>query len=217
MGVRSTGSHPTTTKADGHLLEYFRQNFLQGGGGTEAPPPAPLQATGGVVSDYPDGGSNIYRAHVFTSSSTFNVTSLSTGPQPNAIEYLVVAGGGGTGGRGNRLRTDDGYIDYNAIYAYNNSTSGAGGNFAAEGGYITRASANYHNWFGLVSNYETQLSDNLSFNVGLDVRTYQGEHYRHVVNFHGLTSWQENIRLKDHTNNHQNLGTYGTYKFAFYR
>ena len=34
MGVRSTGSHPTTTKADGHLLEYFRQNFGAGGGGT---------------------------------------------------------------------------------------------------------------------------------------------------------------------------------------
>ena len=34
MGVRSTGSHPTTTKADGHLLEYFRQNFGTGGGGT---------------------------------------------------------------------------------------------------------------------------------------------------------------------------------------
>ena len=63
----------------------------------------------------------------------------------------------GTGGRGNRIRTDEGYIDYNAIYAYNNSTSGAGGNYAAEGGYITRASMNMHNWFGLVSNYETEL------------------------------------------------------------
>ena len=44
MGVRSTGSqHPTTTQADGHLLEYFRQNFSAGGGGTNyvAPPPAP--------------------------------------------------------------------------------------------------------------------------------------------------------------------------------
>ena len=39
MGVRSTGSqHPTTTEADGHLLEYFRQNFGGGGGGTNAPP-----------------------------------------------------------------------------------------------------------------------------------------------------------------------------------
>ena len=34
MGAKSTGSHPTTTKADGHLLEYFRQNFGAGGGAT---------------------------------------------------------------------------------------------------------------------------------------------------------------------------------------
>ena len=37
MGVKSTGSHPTTTQADGHLLEYFRQTFGAGGGGTNAP------------------------------------------------------------------------------------------------------------------------------------------------------------------------------------
>ena len=34
MGVRSTGSHPNTTKADGHLLEYFRNTFVEGGGST---------------------------------------------------------------------------------------------------------------------------------------------------------------------------------------
>ena len=38
MGVRSTGSqHSTTTKADGHLLEYFRQNFGAGGGANNGP------------------------------------------------------------------------------------------------------------------------------------------------------------------------------------
>ena len=43
MGVRSTGSqHPTTTEADGHLLEYFRQNFGGGGGGSIPAPSAPL-------------------------------------------------------------------------------------------------------------------------------------------------------------------------------
>ena len=56
MGVRSTGSHPTTTKADGHLLEYFRQNFGAGGGGTNGPSPLVDTATGGVISDYTDLG-----------------------------------------------------------------------------------------------------------------------------------------------------------------
>jgi hypothetical protein len=154
---------------------------------------------------------NFYHKPVFNLNWDYTIdekSSLST------VLYASTGNGGGTGGRGNRIRTDEGYIDYDAIYAYNNSTSGAGGNYAAEGGYITRASMNMHNWFGLVSNYETELSDNLSFNVGADLRTYYGEHFRIVENFHGLTSWQENIRLRDPNNNHDTYGTYGTYKYV---
>ena len=154
---------------------------------------------------------NFYHKPVFNLNWDYTIddkSSLST------VLYASTGNGGGTGGRGQRIRNDEGYIDYDAIYAYNNSTSGAGGNYAAEGGYITRASMNMHNWFGLVSNYETQLSDNLTFNVGADLRTYYGEHFRIVENFHGLTSWQENIRLRDQNNNHDTYGTYGTYKYV---
>ena len=154
---------------------------------------------------------NFYHKPVFNLNWDYTIdddSSLST------VLYASTGNGGGTGGRGQRIRTDEGYIDYNAIYAYNNSTSGAGGNYAAEGGYITRASMNMHNWFGLVSNYETKISDNLTFNIGADLRTYYGEHFRIVENFHGLTSWQENIRLRDQNNNHDTYGTYGTYKYV---
>ena len=55
-----------------------------------------LTATGGVISDYTDPGSgDVYRAHVFTSSGTFDVTAV--GSLPTAVDYLVVAGGGGGG------------------------------------------------------------------------------------------------------------------------
>ena len=55
------------------------------------------EASGGVISDYTDPGSgNIYRAHIFTSSGTFSVTSV--GSVSDQAEYLVVAGGGGGGG-----------------------------------------------------------------------------------------------------------------------
>ena len=154
---------------------------------------------------------NFYHKPVFNLNWDYTIddkSSLST------VLYASTGNGGGTGGRGQRIRTDEGYIDYDAIYAYNLSTSGAGGNYAAEGGYVTRASMNMHNWLGAVSNYETQLSDNLTFNVGVDLRTYYGEHFRIVENFHGLTSWQENIRLRDQNNNHQTYGTYGTYKYV---
>ena len=152
---------------------------------------------------------NFYHKPVMNLNWDYKISddsSLST------VFYVSTGNGGGTGGRGSRPRTEDGYVDYDAIYAYNLGTSGAGGNFAAEGGYITRASMNMHNWVGLVSNYEKQLSDNLSLNVGVDFRTYYGEHFRIVENFHGLTSWQENIRLRDQNNLHQIYGSYGTYK-----
>ena len=53
-----------------------------------------LTATGGQISDYLDG-TDIYRAHVFTSSGTFVVSD--TGNLGAALEYCVVGGGGGGG------------------------------------------------------------------------------------------------------------------------
>ena len=50
-----------------------------------------LTATGGVISDYTEG-SKVYRAHVFTSTGSFNVTEL--GSFGCTIYYLVVGGGG---------------------------------------------------------------------------------------------------------------------------
>ncbi len=133
----------------------------------------------------------------------------------STVLYASWGRGGGTGGRGNRIRTADGYIDYDAIYAQNAQvTDGAAVYFGSEPAYITRASMNLHSWYGLVSNFETQLNENLNFNIGLDLRTYYGEHFRVVENFHGLTSWRENIRLRDQNNNHETFGSFGTYKFV---
>ena len=92
MGAKSTGSHPTTTKADGHLLEYFRQNFGVGGGAALPTPPVGMVASGGIISDYTSGPA-IYRAHIFTSSGTFDVTAL--GDFGDTVDALLVGGGGG--------------------------------------------------------------------------------------------------------------------------
>ena len=67
------------------------------GAGYVAPIPEGFTATGGVISDYTEGN-KVYRAHIFTSSGTFNITA--GGEYDSAgIEYLVV-GGGGAGGDG---------------------------------------------------------------------------------------------------------------------
>ena len=66
MGVRSTGSHPTTTKADGHLLEYFRQNFGAGGGANKFHfHHKDYTASGGVISDYTDPDGTMFTEHTF--------------------------------------------------------------------------------------------------------------------------------------------------------
>ena len=51
-------------------------------------------ATGGVISDYNTPTGDIYRAHIFTATGTFDVSALSTSYAAN-VEYVVVAGGGG--------------------------------------------------------------------------------------------------------------------------
>ena len=57
-----------------------------------------LKATGGIISDYGTAPGDVYRAHVFTSTGSFDVTATSVNPTlPDSVEYLVVAGGGGGG------------------------------------------------------------------------------------------------------------------------
>ena len=83
----------------GGILDLFAHGYFERQGDIYNNPgsnPSGMTATGGIVSDYPDGGSNIYRAHIFTSSGTFDITAL--GDLGSTIEYLVVAGGGGGAG-----------------------------------------------------------------------------------------------------------------------
>ena len=153
---------------------------------------------------------NFYHKPVMNLNWDFAINETSN---LSTVLYASWGRGGGTGNRGNRIRTTDGYIDYDAIYAFNESVpNGEGGYFAAGGGYVTRSSVNSHSWYGIVSNYEKKFSDNLTFNAGIDYRYYYGFHHRVVENFHGLNSWQENIRLRDQNNNHDTYGSFGTYK-----
>ncbi len=69
------------------------------------------------------------------------------------------------------------------------------GAFASErisnGVGFVRGSFNNHNWFGLVTNYNNELSETLNLNVGADIRTYNGIHFRGVNEFIGISSVDE--------------------------
>ena len=99
MGARSSQNRgPGLNKTDGHLLEYFRNTFGAGGGGTNAPPGivSGIEASGGIVGDWTEPGpGNVYRTHIFTASGAFNVTSLGESSFNDAIDYVIVGGGGG--------------------------------------------------------------------------------------------------------------------------
>ncbi|WP_027065768.1 MULTISPECIES: TonB-dependent receptor [Maribacter] len=153
---------------------------------------------------------NFYHKPVANLNWDFTISDKSN---LSTVLYASWGNGGGTGDRGNRIRTAEGRIDYDAIYAANGEIeNGAGGYFTAGGGYVTRSSMNLHSWYGLISNFETKITDELSWNVGFDLRTYYGKHFRVVSDFHGLDSWAETIRLRDQNNNHERYGTFGTYK-----
>ncbi len=82
-------------------------------------------------------------------------------------------GSGGIGSWGNYATTSDGYVDFDQILK---------NNFDADGSseWVLRNSVNNHAWYGLVTNYNTKITDEVSFNIGGDLRTYHGSHFREV-------------------------------------
>jgi len=95
--------------------------------------PAPLQVTGGVVSEYADSNGVRWTAFTFTNNGAFTVAG---GP----VEYLIVAGGGGgsihnegggAGGAGGLLRGS--LMLARGTYAVQVGAGGAGSTVAGEG------------------------------------------------------------------------------------
>ncbi|MUP45251.1 TonB-dependent receptor [Gramella sp. BOM4] len=140
---------------------------------------------------------NFYHKPVMNLNWDWNMSDASN---LSTVVYASWGRGGGTGPRGGRPIREpdyniegveiDGQIDYDAIRA-DNAQIGVGGDFdnPLGAGYIRRASMNNHQWYGLVSNFQTQFSESLSFNVGADFRFYTGDHFRQVIDFYDLTGW----------------------------
>ena len=64
-------------------------------------------------------------------------------------------------------------------------------------GLIKRASMNEHQWYGLLSKVNTELSSNLNLQAGLDLRWYTGSHYRKTIDLFGADYWFD----RDNINN----------------
>jgi len=162
MGARSSKNTAQNNRSDGHLLEYLRDTFVQGGGansGPTVPPPVNIEATGGTISEYTDGPA-YYRAHTFTASSdNFTVQSNSlTTPFADTVDILLIGGGGG-GGYGGGGGGAGGYVQLTGmplgaipgpnVYAVAIGAGGAGGTstvVSSQGGNATISNPLNPNW-----------------------------------------------------------------------
>ena len=95
-------------------------------------------------------------------------------------------GGGGTAGEEQSKFTDNNYkignfgpVDLDRIVD-ENIARGTSGSSA-----ILRASRNDHVWVGGLSIFNTELSESIDLNVGLDYRYYVGEHFQEVTDLLG--------------------------------
>lgn len=74
-------------------------------------------------------------------------------------------------------------------YQFADGQSGTGQIISQNAGIIKRASMNEHQWYGVLSTYNNQLTSNLNFNAGLDLRWYTGSHYRKTIDLLGGDYW----------------------------
>lgn len=135
---------------------------------------------------------NYYHKPVANLNWDFNIKE---GLELSTVLYASWGRGGGTGGlgRGRVRNEEDGLIDFDQIQTNNIASADNGvGNFGDS--YLRRSSVNNHNWYGLLSNLNVEMNDNWSFNVGVDGRTYTGDHFRQINDFLGLNGYNDNFR-----------------------
>ncbi|MCG2429852.1 TonB-dependent receptor [Aequorivita xiaoshiensis] len=114
----------------------------------------------------------------------------------SSVLYASFGRGGGTGPLGssrNIVRNENGEIDFDAIEENNITGADNGIGSYGMGSVVRRMSVNNHNWYGFLTNLESLVSDNFTFNVGLDTRFYTGHHYRQLNDLMGLQGFNDNF------------------------
>ncbi len=104
------------------------------------------------------------------------------------VAYLSIGRGGGTGMRNTSLDPETGML--NAQFIYDKNTAGDFGPNIEPSYHPTELwansntyqSVNNHMWYGLLSTATYVKNDNVTYSGGIDLRNYNGEHYRKVDN-----------------------------------
>lgn len=126
----------------------------------------------------------------------------------STVLYASWGRGGGSGPIGDvnnirdydfRLRDAEGRIRFDDIAKWN--AGGSVPDFGADrtstindrsNGLTRRSSMNSHNWYGVIANFHKDASENFTWDLGVDLRTYQGIHYRVVSDLLGASGYTDN-------------------------
>ena len=119
-------------------------------------------------------------------------------------------------GLGVGIHDSSGQVMFDSIIAYNkgdyvSSLGGyneqrdtvrdfSGGNSTVGDGWVRTAGINRHIWYGVISTFEHNFNENLSFVAGIDARYYVGQHYRKVENLLGNNSYLSSKDLNNTAN-----------------
>lgn len=77
---------------------------------------------------------------------------------------------------------------------------GGEGRNGSDNGISRRASMNSHDWYGTIINFHNDIDENWSFDVGADLRTYEGFHYRVVNDVIGAENYIDYDNINDRPN-----------------
>ncbi|MEZ4840150.1 MAG: carboxypeptidase-like regulatory domain-containing protein [Flavobacteriaceae bacterium] len=167
----------------------------------------------------PAGAGNYYHKPIANISWDWTISDKSN---LSTVVYASYGRGGSIGLRNYSSDVGD-YFDLDAQTAVNMSIPsnsdglriGARRTTYDEGRVdVIRSSVNEHKWFGIVSNFNQKINENLSFNIGFDGRSYHGEHYRRVVDFLGLDGWDDDTTNQQLGNDYYVTEAYSTNPWA---
>ena len=147
---------------------------------------------------------------------------LSESAKVATVFYASWGRGGGTGPIGKINGAKDyygqfrdnntGLVRFDDIYAWNSGRhvadfgpdrpADANGYYINDRGhgFSRRASMNSHDWYGVISDFNKKLGENLSLDFGVDLRLYNGHHYRVVNNDLGADAYFDNKDINNPNN-----------------
>jgi outer membrane cobalamin receptor len=133
---------------------------------------------------------NFYHKPLFSLNHYWTINDKS---ELSTAAYASYGTGGGGGTGGNFGPANRGYLpkDIDALVTINQNSSD--GNALA----WQRASRNDHNWYGILSTYTNQITENINLLAGLDLRTYTGKHFTEMTDLLGADYLLDNSDINN--------------------